>query len=942
MKKKCYNTGGYALQGLQQGAGLGSTFGSVIPGLGTVAGGLIGGALGAGVGAITGMKKGNEEEEQMSEIQRQQLMAAQNQAALSFQNNMMRNNFQGKTYQGGGGIPIDEYQQATYGDVIRQGLLARQDLPEGFANENSSTPSSFTSNQYSAYNAGMRSQNDIMSFQGNVNMNPQQTPAQYQGNVDVNYGTPFYGMQNLKQPNTQQSTTQQSSQPKPTPKGTPAQRFKAATGLSWNEAKKYKKQLGYGDTAMDNLSFVSGIENGDYTIEDGKIIDNFQYKTPQQQQFQQGQQQAAGQNDLNLDTRDLGIDVPQAQNAQPMGIPNPTFEVNKRRYMPTDDGMQIQTRGGNYVPTESLRGGFRNMRNRGASYMPEQVDPTYLGLNKPNPKISTYGDRQYRHNPDGTTDIQMRSGQYQPVESLRGGIRNMPNQGLHSGAQQPMPQEVPNQSQGYIQQGNRSYRTNPQTGDTEIQLRNGQWVSVESLRGGIRNVPNQGAGSGFASGGSLVQYNGPKHEQGGINIGNGNEVEGGETRHKDYIFSDRIIADPKTKKTFADVSKKLNKMYEGKDSITMSTREAALNALRYKQEEFRAGVTETMMGYGGQLRYAGGGKIKYEGGGGFQSYDINNYSIEAPMIRGRMNQRSRPGLGVNLDSSQPQYLGQQNTQAFVAPQLQGPGIYKGNIPSLGVSMNTTPFLKNGIGEAYSPNSYVGYNIPRGPMSKQLPAGRTGATGNGQWVGDALKWTGDKVKGFAQNVGLTGTSLGTTALTNMGALYDIYRGLRGPDDVNLERVTPNVASYERIDPTTGRRNIQEQGRIGRENVRMAGNRGVGNYMANSANVMGNTQRAIGQYEAQVGAQNAQIGNQEAQARQQALAQANMVNTQLANQEMDLRQQEKDAAQNTLQHGLTELSEGMGTTLKDAASIKAFRNLSPDMQQAWKTFMDSMVG
>lgn len=65
----------------------------------------------------------------------------------------------------------------------------------------------------------------------------------------------------------------------------------------------------------------------------------------------------------------------------------------------------------------------------------------------------------------------------------------------------------------------------------------------------------------MANGGPLemTQFNGPAHEQGGIAVGPNAEVEGGEVRVEDYIFSDRLTN--AEGKTFAEVAKSMDKKY---------------------------------------------------------------------------------------------------------------------------------------------------------------------------------------------------------------------------------------------------------------------------------------------------------------------------------------------------------------------------------------------
>jgi len=84
-----------------------------------------------------------------------------------------------------------------------------------------------------------------------------------------------------------------------------------------------------------------------------------------------------------------------------------------------------------------------------------------------------------------------------------------------------------------------------------------------------------------------------------------------------YVFSDRLVIDPKTKVTFADASKKVNKKYPNvNDKIQKETREIELNRLKQQQEEFKASIAnisepqmQPQMGYGGKMKYPDGGPL---------------------------------------------------------------------------------------------------------------------------------------------------------------------------------------------------------------------------------------------------------------------------------------------------------------------------------------------
>jgi hypothetical protein len=109
---------------------------------------------------------------------------------------------------------------------------------------------------------------------------------------------------------------------------------------------------------------------------------------------------------------------------------------------------------------------------------------------------------------------------------------------------------------------------------SEYKRNNSLNIAVDSnpyARGGKELVSN-----------NFFPYEGPKHEEGGIDIaqdgklnGSDFEVEGGETRYRDFVYSDYLKDPQDTSKTFAEQSKKIMSKY--KKSDTDSSQESALD-----------------------------------------------------------------------------------------------------------------------------------------------------------------------------------------------------------------------------------------------------------------------------------------------------------------------------------------------------------------------------
>jgi len=120
----------------------------------------------------------------------------------------------------------------------------------------------------------------------------------------------------------------------------------------------------------------------------------------------------------------------------------------------------------------------------------------------------------------------------------------------------------------------------------------------------------------------ITQYNGLTHDEGGLPLGENTEVESGETRGtmntSDYIFSDSLRPDRKSKKTFADISKSIEKKYKNynTDEFAIKAKDVELSKLMYEQEAFKKnkledGIQKTWAKYGGPInKLPNGGNIE--------------------------------------------------------------------------------------------------------------------------------------------------------------------------------------------------------------------------------------------------------------------------------------------------------------------------------------------
>ena len=116
--------------------------------------------------------------------------------------------------------------------------------------------------------------------------------------------------------------------------------------------------------------------------------------------------------------------------------------------------------------------------------------------------------------------------------------------------------------------------------------------------GGMRNIVSEDN--------ELIELQGNTHAQGGINIGNGDEAEGGETifnsrNSGQFVFSEKLKL-PNSKKSFADESKKIEKEYKNnKDSLREKALKKRIGNLAALQESLKP--KEKILG--NEFRYGG-------------------------------------------------------------------------------------------------------------------------------------------------------------------------------------------------------------------------------------------------------------------------------------------------------------------------------------------------
>lgn len=95
------------------------------------------------------------------------------------------------------------------------------------------------------------------------------------------------------------------------------------------------------------------------------------------------------------------------------------------------------------------------------------------------------------------------------------------------------------------------------------------------------------AGTEMEMSGDATEYNGNKHTEGGIALGGNAEVEDGEVRVGDYVFSDQL--ETPSGKTFATEAKKITRSFEEyeNDGPSMRTQDKMLKELQHGNDQAR-------------------------------------------------------------------------------------------------------------------------------------------------------------------------------------------------------------------------------------------------------------------------------------------------------------------------------------------------------------------
>ena len=437
----------------------------------------------------------------------------------------------------------------------------------------------------------------------------------------------------------------------------------------------------------------------------------------------------------------------------------------------------------------------------------------------------------------------------------------------------------------------------------------------------------------------LTKYkNGNTHENGGVAITPNIEVEKGETRFEDYVFSNELKI-PGSKMTFAQKSKQINAKYKKRenDDLALETKRRefadlmAINDLvRYdqtKKQERKQNIENTAFNLGIQnglneeqaMQFAKGGSIR----------QLLNNARKIKTSQSFVNRYSGGGPIFPDPTGDPNYTYQYDKEKDDWIGFNKAGKNLGSMKAYTKTMNE-------LNTAYPKGRYLDDVVrfkPQDILTEEESQDTSSVTN-----------INDKIVGLSQNKEIkslnpqkeTITKLGDKAgsekdnsiinrkphwsnylAQGAGDLYDVGLGLLAKDKVNFDRVKYEDYKPENISYYPAVQAAQKNADLGSAEARRyiaANASGRGNVLSNFASNVSGLRSAEGSTIGNILMEEA-LAN--ATARNAALAAnaSNRLTQSATNAEMQMnesiaRQQEKDAKRSAISQGLHGLAEKYG--------------------------------
>ena len=451
----------------------------------------------------------------------------------------------------------------------------------------------------------------------------------------------------------------------------------------------------------------------------------------------------------------------------------------------------------------------------------------------------------------------------------------------------------------------------------------------------------------MAEGGLMHFEGGGTHEQnpnGGIPLGQNASVEEGETAMNlddmsKYIFSDRLKAG---KRTFAEESKSIEKKFEDRkgDAAANRAKDQLLRELAQRQETLKAAkmakLQDKMNELSGTEQMGNGGRMQYGNGG----RAAKGYTLPAGLTADQIGlfQQYATSQGADLGTygidsvygAKTQAAWNQYGQQFMNQQ-------QGKLPNTGIQLNTTPVDPNQAVPPAGPYPGLQYVDPSQMVGQDYVNAMEAdwAARQAQGTNPPVDTTGMTPEEIAQqqavrerNMMIAAGSLANSA----GDIYGLAQGLRGPDEIMLDRLNPDLINLAR-EREIARRQAATAQAIQRENVRAVA-------PSSGAALAGMTAgtAAINQNLGDILSRSAQT---EENANTQILNAAQQANQAIDTQELLLNLQAQAKAQEAIQAGLSGIGANTAQGLKDVRQSDAVDTRNEQQLNAMNAILQNFV-
>lgn len=456
----------------------------------------------------------------------------------------------------------------------------------------------------------------------------------------------------------------------------------------------------------------------------------------------------------------------------------------------------------------------------------------------------------------------------------------------------------------------------------------------------------------MANGGLMMFNGGGTHEQnslGGIPLGQNASVEQGETAMdlgpmSKYIFSDRL---KDGKRTFAQESKSIETKFKDRkgDAAADRAKDQMLRGLAERQEKLKAAKMAKLQEQMSELsgtpeQMKNGGRIQYGNGG----RAAKGYTLPTGLTADQIGafQTYAGAQGANLGSYGVDNIYGANTQAaWNQYGQQFLNQQKGALPNTGIVVNTTPVDPNQAvvpagpypGLQYvDPNQMLGQDYVDA-MEADYQARRAQAAASS--VDPSMNTSGmtPEEQDAATSVRNRNLMIGAGALANSaGDIYGLVQGLRGPDEITLDRLNPDLINLAR-EREIARRQAATSQAIQRENVRAVA-------PSSGAALVGMTAgtAAINQNLGDLLSRSAQA---EETTNTQILNAAQQANQGIDTQEQLLNLQAQAKAQEAIQAGLSGIGANTAQGLKDVRQSDAVDVRNQQQLNAMNAILQNFV-